>query len=64
MYCDEKIESLYGSNCVSFEISNIIPTTEYCDISVENVTLNGKRLSSEDIRVISDERSASTLSIR
>ena len=64
VYCDEKIESLYGSNCVSFEISNIIPTTEYCDISVENVTLNGKQLSSEDIRVISDERSASALRIR
>ena len=51
VYCDERIAEQYGSKCVILDVFNFIPTTEYCDITVENVSLNGKPLSAQDMCV-------------
>ena len=63
VYCDEEIYRRYGSQCVILDVDNSIPTTEYRDISVENVTLNGKRLCREDMRVVVEEKTDSALSV-
>ncbi len=63
VYCDEKIMRENGSQCVILDIRNSIPTTEYRDISVENVKLNGKRLFKEDMRVIVEAETANALSV-
>ena len=63
VYCDEEIYRQYGSRCVIIDVLNSIPTTEYRDISVENVMLNGKRLCREEMRVVVDENSVGTLSV-
>jgi len=63
VYCDEEIDRKYGSQCVILEVRNVIPTTEYRDISVENVTLNGKRLLKEEMCVIVEEHTANALSV-
>lgn len=49
VYCDEKILAEKGTKCVSVEVRNLIPTTEYSNITVEDITLNGKPMSIEDI---------------
>ena len=51
VYCDEKIAERYGTKCVILEMLNFIPTTEYRNITVENICLNGKKLSSQDMVV-------------
>ena len=63
VYCDEGIDRKYGSQCVILDVRNSIPTTEYRDISVENVTLNGTRLCKEEMRVVVDENLAGALSV-
>ena len=63
VYCDEEIDRRYGSQCVILDVGNSIPTTEYRDISVENVTLNGKRICKEEMCVIVEEKTASALSV-
>jgi hypothetical protein len=51
VYCDEKILEKYGTKCVRIKVENIIPTTEYKNISVESVTLNGKPLNGKDMEI-------------
>ena len=58
-----EIDRRYGSQCVILDVGNSIPTTEYRDISVENVTLNGKRICKEEMCVIVEEKTASALSV-
>lgn len=63
VYCDEEIDRKYGSQCVILDVGNSIPTTEYRNISVENVTLNGKRICKEEMCVIVEDPIASALSV-
>ena len=51
VYSDEKILEKYGTKCVRIKVENIIPTTEYKNISVESVTLNGKPLNEKDMEI-------------
>ena len=51
VYCDEKLSDLKGTKVVSIGIQNIIPTTQYADICVENVMLNGVKLSQENMTI-------------
>ena len=64
IYCDEKILSEYGSKCVQINVTNVIPTTEYHGISVEDVLLNGVKLSKDDITVNLKNCSEKILSIK
>ncbi len=63
VYCDERIMREFGSKCVILDVGNSIPTTEYSDISVENVKLNGQRLSKEEMLVVVEEKTAEVLSV-
>ncbi|MBR7099003.1 MAG: hypothetical protein IKC59_06275 [Clostridia bacterium] len=54
VHCDEKIMSLYGTKCVILDVSNTIPTTEYRNITVSGVYLNGKPLTEQEIDVRTD----------
>ena len=51
IYADEKIVSAYGNECVRISVSNVIPTTKYADISVENIWLNGQRIFGDDMNI-------------
>jgi hypothetical protein len=51
VYCDEEVLRVYGKESVTLRVRNRIPTTEYRDILIENVSLNGKRLSAEEMNV-------------
>ena len=51
VYCDENILSKYGSSCVKICIRNLMPGSEYHDINVKDVFLNGKKLSREDMSI-------------
>lgn len=49
VYCDEKLLSEKGTKIVRVNMRNIIPTTEFYNISLKNVTLNGKALTADDV---------------
>ncbi len=51
IYADEKIFGEFGSACVCILVSNRIATTEYADITVENVSLNGRRIFGDDMDI-------------
>lgn len=48
IYADEKTISKFGKECIKVKIINIIPTTIYDNINVENVHLNGERITVAD----------------
>lgn len=54
IYADEKILSNMGTKCVKIHIYNKFPTTEYRNLSVENVFLNGNKLSRDDMLISVD----------
>ena len=64
VYADDKIINEYETNCVRIFVKNQIPTTEYKDLVVENISLNGKRLKEEDIVVTIEGCEKSVLTIR
>ena len=49
VYCDDKLFSMKGEKCALIKINNVIPTTEFYNLKVENISLNGKKLNSDDI---------------
>jgi len=51
VYCDPALIEKFGKSCTALSILNIIPTTTYQNIRVENLTLNGKRLCEEDLKI-------------
>ncbi len=51
VYCDEKLFAQKGTKCVRVNVKNGIPTTEFSNISLKNVTLNGKELTADDVDV-------------
>ena len=48
-YTDDEILAQHGTKCVRLMIKNEIPTTRYEGIVVENVSLNGVRLTEADM---------------
>ena len=54
VYCDETLTAQNGTKAVTIAIQNIIPTTQYGDIRVENVYFNGERIGAEDMTVKTD----------
>lgn len=51
IYADKEIMSRFGTKCARVKIKNIIPTTRYHGICVENVFLNSVKLGKEDMRI-------------
>ncbi len=51
VYADDNIIANEGTKCVKIVVRNRIATTEFKDLLVENVSLNGKRLSPEEMSV-------------
>ncbi len=64
IYADEKIFADYGKSCVCISVRNIIPTTEYGDITVENILLNGERICAEDMTIRMDGCDAKILTVK
>ena len=53
IYCDEKIFDRCAENEVVFvRVFNHIETSQYADITIENVSVNGKRLTKDEMRVV------------
>ena len=63
VYCDEILLNRFGKDCVKVQLKNIIPTTEYGDIRVENIVLNGRRLSPEEISITHEGNTESSLTV-
>ncbi len=55
VYADEKIIEMEGTNCVRVHAKKYVSTSEFSNITVENVTLNGKKLSKEEMKVVLNE---------
>ena len=51
VYCDEKLFAEQGTKCVRVYINNVIPTTEFYNVSLKNITLNGKALTKDDLEL-------------
>lgn len=55
IFCDPRIVEAMGTECVSVLMQKVHPTSEYKNIRVENVVLNGKRLSPKDLKYCFDK---------
>ena len=64
IYADEKILADYGKACVGVTVRNIIPTTAYEDITVENISLNGERIYAEDMTIRMEGCDAKILTVK
>jgi hypothetical protein len=51
VYADEKLISENKKRCTSIYIENFIPSTEYKNLKVENVYLNGQRVQKKDMDI-------------
>ncbi len=51
VYADGDVMSKYGNDCIMIKIDNIIPGTEFSSIKAENIILNSKKLSGEDMKI-------------
>ncbi|MGN0806274.1 MAG: hypothetical protein ACI4MC_04475, partial [Candidatus Coproplasma sp.] len=51
VYADEKVLTVKGDKCVSVIIKNTVQNAEFTNISIENISLNGKKLSAEEMNV-------------
>ena len=51
VYCDEKLLKEKGTKIVRVNVKNGIPTTEFYNISLKNVTLNGNALTADDVDI-------------
>ena len=49
IYCDQEIAQAFGTRCAKLKINKIVPTADFSNLLVENVTLNGKRLSADEM---------------
>ena len=64
VYCDETIAQQYGTKCVILDVNNFIPTTEYRDIIVSGIFLNGKKLAALDMDVRTEGVAPDALAIQ
>ena len=51
IYASDKVIETLGKNTVLFEFVNLIETTKYSNVTVKDVTLNGKKLKSSDVTI-------------
>lgn len=51
VYCGEKIMAAHGTQCVKIRVRNGFPATRYRNIVVENVYLNGVKVTEEEMSV-------------
>ena len=49
IYADDEIMSRFGKGCVRVNVSNMFETTEYNNIVVENLYLNGERVEPSEV---------------
>ena len=64
VYCDDALLQSKGTQCVRLYVENSIPTTEYRDIVVEGITLNGQRLQKADMEMTLAGISPDALSVK
>ena len=64
VYCDESIIAEHGAKCIKLNITNTISTTEYKDITVENIYLNGKKLLHKDMDIAVSGCCSSVLTVK
>ena len=50
IYADERVIKQLGTDCLKVKVINKIPTTKYDNIIVENIYLNGEKVSAQEIR--------------
>lgn len=51
VFSDEAVEAEFGTHAVRILVNNTIPTTRYGNITVKNVTLNGRSVSKEEMEI-------------
>ena len=49
VYADEKVLSEQGTKCIRVNIVNSVKKAEFTNISIENISLNGKRVLSKEM---------------
>ncbi len=64
IYCDEKIVTECGKKAVRMTIRNKIATTEYKNITVENIFFNGEKLTADDMDITIEGCEADVLCVR
>jgi hypothetical protein len=64
VFCDERLLQHFGKDCVTVFLRNVIPTSEYAHLTVENLVLNGKKLSPDEIRVLHEGDTQAALTLR
>lgn len=61
VFCDDEILAAHGKSCVKVLVRNRFETTEYRDITVEHITLNGERVARSDAEILVEGCPDSTL---
>ncbi|MBR5309168.1 MAG: hypothetical protein IKU43_10370 [Clostridia bacterium] len=51
IYCDEDVLSRYGKGCARVRVCKKLESAKYENITVENICLNGKKLSADDMDI-------------
>ena len=49
VYCDPTLLEQFGKECAKIKIKKHLPSAEYSNFTLENVTMNGRRLTKEDM---------------
>lgn len=63
LYCDPTLVDRFGNGCAKIFLLNAVPTSQIAKIRVENVFLNGKKLSPDKITVSSEGIEEGTLTV-
>ena len=64
IYADEKVVKERGKGCAKIQFVNKIATTKFRNIVIDNVMLNGKKLSKEDIVIEAENFDLKNLTIK
>jgi len=64
IYADEGIAAKGTAATARVVIKNQIPTSEFADISIENVCINGVRISAEDMSILTEGCDGTVLSVK
>lgn len=64
IYCPSELVEKFGAECATLHVQNMIPTTTYRNISVENITLNGRRLNANDMKIMLDGVEPDALTVK
>ncbi len=64
IYCPSELVEKFGADCATLHVQNTIPTTTYRNISVENITLNERRLNASDMKIMLDGVEPDALTVK